>query len=379
MLDDPSPCLPIVFSNNTFLSPPNRVVPHFLDSSSFSDSIPTIPLLDTLHSTSKDSSQPIPLPNFVPIPTKSLVYTLPSSVFPSTKTNLPLCSSPIDSTLPVRKSTRTKLVPSYLQDYHYLLVSSSSSSPESHHSGTPYLIQQSISYSHLSHSQESISLAISTPVESRFYHDAVKSSQWCDAMAKEIAALEENHTWILTPLSASYKQREGFDYFVTLSPVAKLVTVRCFIALVAAQGWSIVQLDVNNAFRHGELDEEVFMNLPTSFNSKGEPNNLVRKYAVDILQDYGFLGSKALKLSMKQHLKLSKDDGPLLPDPTLHKRLFDRLLYLTHSYRHFLFYYSLKLVHGPTSSRPFSSSSSCSSIYQRCPIPTAFLLGFASS
>ena len=202
VLDDHSPCLPIVFSDNTFLSPPNQVAPHFLDSSSFSNSIPTIPLLDTLHSTSKDSSQPIPLPNFAPIPIESLVYTLPSSVFPSTKTNLPLCSSPIDSTLPVRKSTRTKQFPSYLQDYHYLLVSSFSSSPESHLSGTPYLIQQSISYSHLSHSQESISLAISTPVESHFYHDAVKSSQWCDAMAKEIAALEENHTWILTPLSA---------------------------------------------------------------------------------------------------------------------------------------------------------------------------------
>jgi len=68
-----------------------------------------------------------------------------------------------------------------------------------------------------------------------------------------------------------YNQIEGLNYFDTYSPVAKLTTVRLIIDLASIHHWFNHQLDVNNAFLHGELQENMYMQLPPSVKSS-KPN-----------------------------------------------------------------------------------------------------------
>jgi hypothetical protein len=103
-------------------------------------------------------------------------------------------------------------------------------------------------------------------------------------MKAKFEALGKNGTWILVDLPSNvkhigskwvhkinhrvdgtierYNQIEGFDFFDTFSPVAKLTTVIIFRALASVHILHLQHMDVNNAFLQGDLQEDIYLDVP---------------------------------------------------------------------------------------------------------------------
>jgi len=58
-------------------------------------------------------------------------------------------------------------------------------------------------------------------------------------------------------VAKGYAQIYGIEYEETYNPVAKMTTLRTIIVMLVAKGWSLHQMDVNNAFLHGDLQKEM--------------------------------------------------------------------------------------------------------------------------
>ncbi|UYV76897.1 hypothetical protein LAZ67_14002326 [Cordylochernes scorpioides] len=127
----------------------------------------------------------------------------------------------------------------------------------------------------------------------------IEREKWLQAMNEELNSLEKNNVWELTPLpkdkkiigckwtykqklnskreierykarlvAKGFNQKFGRDYEETFAPIVKHSTIRAFLAASVYKGMQANHLDVKTAFLHGDLDKELYMELPEGLHTK---------------------------------------------------------------------------------------------------------------
>ena len=131
------------------------------------------------------------------------------------------------------------------------------------------------------------------------------------AVMEEMKALKKNETWRIVDLPSGkrpmgcmwvftmkynsngkvernkarlvangFSQSHGVDHSETFAPVAKLNSIRILLSLAANLDWPLYKLNIKNAFPNGDLDEEVYIELPPGFVDDQQQNVQIKKVSL---------------------------------------------------------------------------------------------------
>ncbi|RVX10177.1 Retrovirus-related Pol polyprotein from transposon RE1 [Vitis vinifera] len=134
----------------------------------------------------------------------------------------------------------------------------------------PHPIYNFLSYHRLSLSYSAFVSTLSSVSLPKSTNEALSHSGWRQAMVDEMAALHSNGTWDLVSLPLG-KSTVGcrWVYTIKVGPDDQVDRLKVRLVAKAMCHWPLYQLDIKNAFLHGELLDEMYMEQPPGFVCSG--------------------------------------------------------------------------------------------------------------
>nr|GEZ51914.1 ribonuclease H-like domain-containing protein [Tanacetum cinerariifolium] len=112
-------------------------------------------------------------------------------------------------------------------------------------------------------------------------------------------------------VAQGFGHKKLIDYEDTFSHVVKMVTDRCLLNIVVLNYWPVFQLDVNNAFLYGDLDETVYIKPLERYFSLGNKVCRLKKSLYGLKQAPRQWNAKLTSALIENRFSHSKSDYSL--------------------------------------------------------------------
>ncbi|GJY72356.1 putative ribonuclease H-like domain-containing protein [Tanacetum coccineum] len=136
---------------------------------------------------------------------------------------------------------------------------------------------------------------------------ALSDPAWVEAMQEELLQFKLQKVWILVDLPKSHRaigtkwvyrnkkdergivirnkarlvaqghtQEEGIDYNEVFATVARIESIRIFLAYALYMRFMVYQMDVKSAFLYGQIEEDVYVCQPPGFEDPNHPDKVYK-------------------------------------------------------------------------------------------------------